>query len=125
MKNKFRRITAALSSAVIAASVSAPALMTGGMSANAASKYMLEYLDRGICAVNTGSGMLVSWRYLANDDDNATYKLYRDGTLIYTSEAGKSTCYLDTSGSAKSTYRVDTLSGTKITGSEDVQTDIK
>ena len=72
--------------------------MTGGMSADAASKYMLEYLDRGICAVNTGSGMLVSWRYLANDDDNAVYKLYRDGTLVYTSEAGKSTCYLDASG---------------------------
>ena len=68
-----------------------------------------EYLDRGISAVNTGGGMLVSWRYLANDDDNAVYKLYRDGTLIYTSEAGKSTCYLDKSGSASSKYRVDTF----------------
>ena len=119
MKSKFRCITAALSSAVIAASVSAPALMTGGMSADAASKYMLEYLDRGICAVNTGSGMLVSWRYLANDDDNAVYKLYRDGTLVYTSEAGKSTCYLDASGNANSKYRVDVFSGSTKISSED------
>ena len=45
----------------------------------------VEYLDRGICAVNTGSGMLVNWRFLANDPDNAVFKLYRDDTLIYTS----------------------------------------
>ena len=74
MKNKFKRMTAALSSALIA--VSAAVVPVSEINANAASKYMLEYLDRGICAVNTGSGMLVSWRYLANDDDNATYKLY-------------------------------------------------
>ena len=119
MKNKLKRITAALSSAVIAASVSVPAAVTGGITANAASKMMLEYLDRGICAVNTGSGMLVSWRYLANDDDNAVYKLYRDGTLIYTSEAGKSTCYLDASGNSNSKYRVDTFSGSTLVASDD------
>ena len=44
----------------------------------------VEYLDRGICAVNTGSGMLVNWRFLATDPDNAIFKLYRDNTLIYT-----------------------------------------
>ena len=117
MKNKFKRMAAALSSALIA--VSAAAVPVSGINANAASKYMLEYLDRGICAVNTGSGMLVSWRYLANDDDNATYKLYRDGTLIYTSESGKSTCYLDKSGNANSKYRVDTFSGNALMSSED------
>ena len=47
---------------------------------------------------------------LANDDDNAVYKLYRDNTLIFTSEAGKATCYLDSQGSGSSKYRVDTLS---------------
>lgn len=80
---------------------------------------VLEYLDRGISAVGTGSGMLVSWRYLANDDDNAVYKLYRDGELIYTSEAGQSTCYLDAGGKADSKYRVDTLSGTRVVSSEE------
>ena len=117
MKNKFKRMASALSSALIA--VSATVVPVSGINANAASKYMLEYLDRGICAVNTGSGMLVSWRYLANDDDNATYKLYRDGTLIYTSESGKSTCYLDKSGNSGSKYRVDTFSGNALMSSED------
>ncbi|MDE6519491.1 MAG: RICIN domain-containing protein [Ruminococcus sp.] len=89
------------------------------VNANAASGVTLEYLDRGISAINTGNGMLVSWRYLANDDDNAVYELYRDGSLIYTSKAGQSTCYLDAQGSASSKYRVDTLSGGKVVGSED------
>lgn len=85
---------------------------------NAVSGNVLEYLDRGISAINTGSGMLISWRYLANDDDNAVYKLYRDGTLIYTSEAGGSTCYLDSSGTSSSKYRVDTLSGERVVSSD-------
>ncbi|MDE7105360.1 MAG: RICIN domain-containing protein [Ruminococcus sp.] len=88
------------------------------INANAASNVTLEYLNRGISAINTGNGMLISWRYLANDDDNAIYKLYRDGLLIYTSESGQSTCYLDAEGSASSKYRVDTLSGGKVISSE-------
>ena len=49
---------------------------------------IMEYLDRGIYAVKSGSGMFVSWRWNANDADNAEFQLYRDGTLIYTSKAG-------------------------------------
>ena len=111
MKIDLKRIASAAAAAVITF-VSAAVLQgeyVEPTTANAASNVMLEYLNRGISAVNTGSGMLVSWRYLANDDDNAVYKLYRDGALIYTSEAGKSTCYLDKSGSATSKYRVDTF----------------
>lgn len=121
--NKFnfkRAVSAAAAAAVTAASTVVPAAVyNNGTEANAASNVMLEYLNRGISAVNTGNGMLVSWRYLANDDDNAVYKLYRDGTLVYTSEAGKSTCYLDAQGSSSSKYRVDTFdSSGKLTGSE-------
>lgn len=111
MKFNLKRIASAAAAAVIA-TVSAVVPQSGYVeptTANAAPNVMLEYLNRGISAINTGSGMLVSWRYLANDDDNAVYKLYRDGTLIYTSEAGKSTCYLDAGGSAASKYRVDTF----------------
>ncbi len=69
----------------------------------------LESLDRGISAFNTGSGMLVSWRFLGSDSDNAEFKLYRDNNLIYTSSADKATCYLDKNGTANSVYRVDTI----------------
>lgn len=120
MNLNFKRIASAVSAFLIAsASVVMPESVKNTVEVNAASNVMLEYLNRGISAVNTGNGMLVSWRYLANDDDNAVYKLYRDGSLIYTSEAGQSTCYLDSQGSGSSKYRVDTLSGGKVVGSEE------
>ncbi len=81
-------------------------------------KNIVEYLDRGITAVNTGNGMLVSWRYLAGDSDKAEFRLYRDNTLIYTSKTGDATCYLDKSGSSNSKYRVDYVSDGAVVSSE-------
>jgi len=85
---------------------------------DAASGPVVEFLDRGISAVNTGSGMLVNWRYLANDDANAVFKLYRDNTLVYTSNAGDATCYLDAGGSSSSKYKVETVVGGKVTSTD-------
>ena len=75
----------------------------------AATTPYVEYLDRGISAVKTGTGMLVSWRFLGSDTDATVFKLYRDNTLIYTSNAGDATCYLDASGSSSSSYKVETV----------------
>ncbi len=87
---------------------------------NNTANMVVEYLDRGICAVNTGSGMLVNWRFLASDPDNAVFKLYRDNTLIYTSteKANGATCFLDNGGNASSRYKVETYSGTKLLSSD-------
>ncbi|MBE6845268.1 MAG: rhamnogalacturonan lyase [Ruminococcus sp.] len=106
---KAKRFLGAALSLCIAAGVTAP--LSGNYVADAASGPVVEYLDRGVSAVNTGSGMLVSWRYLANDDDNAVFKLYRDDTLIYTSNAGDATCWLDAEGTAASSYKVETVVG--------------
>lgn len=120
----FKRLAAAVSAFVVTASsaavptrLAAVKTLTASAASNASTN-VLEYLDRGISAVNTGSGMLVNWRFLTNDADDAVFKLYRDGTLIYTSNAGEATCYLDKSGSASSKYRVDTVVGGKVTSSE-------
>ncbi len=81
---------------------------------------IMEYLDRGIYAVKSGSGMFVSWRWNANDADNAEFRLYRDGSLIYTSKAGTgATCYQDNSGSTNSKYRIDTVVNGAVVSSED------
>lgn len=80
---------------------------------------VVEYLDRGISAVNTGSGMLVSWRYNANDTDDAEFQLYRDDKLIYTSKSGEATSFLDKDGKASSKYRVDTVEGGAVVSSEE------
>ena len=117
MKTKIARLTSA--------ALTLPLACAGGMqaapaqTASAVSGSMcVEYLDRGISAVGTGSGMLVSWRWLASDSDDAEFRLYRDGTLIYTSTSGKSTCFLDSAGNAKSVYRVDSVSGSRVLTSD-------
>ena len=117
MKAKIVRLTSA--------ALTLPLACAGGMqaapaqTASAVSGSMcVEYLDRGISAVGTGSGMLVSWRWLASDSDDAEFRLYRDGTLIYTSTSGKSTCFLDSAGNAKSVYRVDSVSGSRVLTSD-------
>ncbi|MBQ9897959.1 MAG: RICIN domain-containing protein [Ruminococcus sp.] len=122
MKKRFKRTVSAALSALIAAApaVSAPAAqVVQSVTASAAgSTNVVEYLDRGISAINTGSGMLVNWRWLASDSDSAVFKLYRDGTLIYTSEGTAGTCYLDKDGTASSKYRVDYLSGGVVKSSD-------
>ena len=80
-------------------------------------KAIMEYLDRGIYAVKSGSGMFVSWRYNANDADDAEFRLYRDDKLIYTSRSGDATSYQDNGGSTNSKYRVDCVSGGKTVNS--------
>lgn len=92
--------------------------MNAPISAMAATNPVMEYLDRGITAVGTGSGMLVSWRFLANDPNQAVYKLYRDNQLIYTSTETGATCFLDSSGSAKSAYKVECYDGNKLVSSD-------
>ena len=79
---------------------------------------LVEYLNRGISAVNTGSGMMVSWRFNANDADNATFRLYRNSELIYESTEGKATSFLDKSGNANSQYRVDCVENDRVVSSE-------
>lgn len=121
MRRKIKKIAAAVSAlAIVSGTVSIPSKKQP-LEANAAagSTNVLEYLNRGISAINTGSGMLVNWRFLANDDDNAVFRLYRDGTLIYTSEKNDATCYLDKDGKSSSKYRVDTVVGGKVVSSED------
>ncbi len=85
---------------------------------------VVEYLDRGISAVNTGSGMLVNWRFLASDPDDSVFKLYRGSDLVYTSTdkdnsySKGATCFLDKSGNSKSVYKVECYSGSKLISSD-------
>ena len=112
--------------AMIAALVMAGSMLPGMAVQRipAAAKYgtgnhIMEYLDRGIYAVKSGNGMFVSWRFNANDPDDAAFQLYRDGNLIYTSKPGDPTCYQDGGGSPNSKYRVDCLSSGQVLSSEE------
>ena len=73
----------------------------------------VENLNRGVIAVNTGKGILVSWRLLGTDDENTTFKVFRNGdpTVLYEGSAANPTCYLDSVGSASDWYTVDVYQG--------------
>ena len=72
----------------------------------------MEYLNRGLVAANTGSGMMLTWRILATDAENTSYKLYKNGELLTTVSAGKATNYFDEGGTAADKYTIDTYFGT-------------
>lgn len=78
-----------------------------------------EYLDRGVAAVRTDDGVLVSWRLLGTDPADAGFHVYRDGRRITTAPITASTNLLDPDGTDASEYFVTRLSGS---GDETVET---
>ena len=122
MNRKIKRFSAA--AAALALTATSNTGMISSVDADAAygvggnGKAVMEYLDRGIYAVKNGSGMFVSWRYNANDADDAEFRLYRNDKLIYTSRAGEATSYQDNGGNAASDYRVDCIEDGKVVNSQ-------
>nr|WP_231952964.1 rhamnogalacturonan lyase [Paenibacillus sp. AD87] len=74
----------------------------------------MEFLDRGVVAVKTGTGVFVSWRLLGTEGSNVSFNVYRDGTKINTSPITNSTNLQDASGTSSSKYTVRAVvSGTE------------
>ncbi len=116
-----KRITRTLTAVTFGTAMLASAVSTISTTVYAEPKQssnVLEHLDRGISAVKVNDGMLVSWRWNGDDDNNAVFKLYRDDTLIYTADGNKATCFLDKAGNGNSKYRVDTYSGNTLKDSQ-------
>lgn len=65
----------------------------------------MEYLDRGLVAVNTDAGVFISWRWLGTESNKVRYNLYRDGELVNAFPLNI-TNYTDTGGTLESTYQV-------------------
>lgn len=72
----------------------------------------LEWLDRGLVAVDTSEGVFLSWRLLASEVGGHTdtglrgpqFRIHRDGRVV--GMVRDSTNFLDEEGSADSEYRV-------------------
>ena len=75
----------------------------------------MEYLNRGVVAAKTSTGMLVSWRTLATDNENTYFKLYKNGEFVAQINAGEATNYHIDGGTADDLYTVDTFVGTTMT----------
>jgi rhamnogalacturonan endolyase len=66
----------------------------------------MERLDRGLISVRSGSGNLVSWRWLASDPDNVSFNVYRGSTKVNATPITASTNYLDAGAAAGAAYTV-------------------
>lgn len=64
-----------------------------------------DKLDRGLLAVPSGSGYLVSWRLMGEEYYGTEFNLYRNGTKINTKPIATGN-FLDTGGSATAQYQV-------------------
>lgn len=73
---------------------------------HAAGARQMEFLDRGVVAVKTGTGVFVSWRLLGTEGSNVSFNVYRDGTKVNASPITNSTNLQDASGTSSSKYTV-------------------
>ncbi|PKQ87988.1 rhamnogalacturonan lyase [Paenibacillus sp. BGI2013] len=81
---------------------------------HAAGARQMEYLDRGVVAVKTGTGVFISWRLLGTEGSNVSFNVYRDGTKVNASPITNSTNLQDASGTSSSKYTVRAVvSGTE------------
>ncbi|MDX2548727.1 MULTISPECIES: rhamnogalacturonan lyase [unclassified Streptomyces] len=90
-----------------AATALALAALTGlPQTAHAATARQVERLDRGLTSVHTGSGNLVSWRWLATDPNDVAFNVYRGATRLNSSPLTTSTNYLDAGAPDSADYTV-------------------
>nr|WP_306954764.1 rhamnogalacturonan lyase [Streptomyces sp. B4I13] len=90
-----------------AATALALSALTGlPQTAHAATARQVERLDRGLTSVHTGSGNLVSWRWLATDPNDVAFNVYRGGTRLNSSPLTASTNYLDGGAPDSADYTV-------------------
>jgi len=102
-----RRSSKRLLRGLTSATALALSALTGlPQTAHAATARQVERLDRGLTSVRTGSGNLVSWRWLATDPNDVAFNVYRGGTRLNSSPLTTSTNYLDASAPDSADYTV-------------------
>ncbi|WP_455680214.1 rhamnogalacturonan lyase [Streptomyces griseosporeus] len=90
----------------VAAALAVSALAGLPQSAQAATARQVERLDRGLTSVHTGSGNLVSWRWLATDPDNVAFNVYRGSTKLTSTPVTATTDYFDSGAPDSADYTV-------------------
>ena len=83
------------------------ALMLAGIVAagQASAQRITDKLDRGLVAVPSGSGNLVSWRIFGEEYYDTQYNIYRNGKQLNTTPLRISN-YLDATGTTSASYQV-------------------
>ncbi|AIR96728.1 rhamnogalacturonan lyase [Streptomyces glaucescens] len=87
--------------------------------ADAATARQVERLDRGLTSVHTGSGNLVSWRWLATDPNDVAFNVYRGTTRLNSAPLTGATDYFDSGAADSAQYTVRAVvNGTEQPASE-------
>ncbi|MGW0467475.1 rhamnogalacturonan lyase [Streptomyces sp. NPDC003027] len=79
--------------------------------AAAATARQAERLDRGVVSVHTGTGNLVSWRWLGTDPDTVAFNVYRAGTKVNAAPVTASTNYFHAGAPSHADYTVRAVVG--------------
>ncbi|MFF3318065.1 rhamnogalacturonan lyase [Streptomyces sp. NPDC003035] len=101
----------ALLAALCAGVVAVAGLTATAGSASAATARQAERLDRGVVSVHTGTGNLVSWRWLGTDPDGVAFNVYRAGTKVNATPLTASTNYFHAGAPSHADYTVRAVVG--------------
>ncbi|MFC4465426.1 rhamnogalacturonan lyase [Streptomyces xiangluensis] len=101
-----KKIRLLLSTVVTGALAAAGITAFNVSSAEAAVARQVEGLDRGVVSVHTGSGNLVSWRWLGTDSGNVSFNVYRGGTKVNSTPITDSTNYFHSGAPNSADYTV-------------------
>ncbi|KUM85658.1 rhamnogalacturonan lyase [Streptomyces pseudovenezuelae] len=102
---------------LLSATTAAVALVAAGLTAlspgtaEAATARQVEKLDRGVVSVHTGSGNLVSWRWLGTDPNDVSFNVYRAGTKVNSAPVTGSTNWFHSGAPAEADYTVRAIVG--------------
>jgi rhamnogalacturonan endolyase len=66
----------------------------------------MEYLDRGVVALQTEQGVALSWRWLGTDPATLAFNVYRDNVRLNAAPLSRTTFYRDTGGGEAHLYQV-------------------
>lgn len=103
--------------AALSALIATAALVAAGLTAltpgtaEAATARQVEALDRGVISVYTGSGNLVSWRWLGTDPNDVSFNVYRAGTKVNSTPITGSTNYFHSGAPNSADYTVRAVVG--------------
>ncbi len=76
----------------------------------------VEYLNRGVVSAHAKTGNLVSWRLLATDNEQTTFKLWKNGKdMLGEFTTDDPTNFFDEGGTAADWYTIDTYVGDECT----------
>lgn len=106
----------ARSAARSAAATSDSAAATSADAASWIHPRLAEKLDRGLVAVSTPTGVLVSWRLLPSDPHGIGFHVYRDGQRVTSRPVTDSTNVLDKTGMPGAGYELRAVQGGHVDG---------